>query len=171
MNFWDNVFSGPQAQDRQSPKPPQAWWQDGAHNVLERPSSPRLGDQYVNDTRTQEQEIRALRKRGHQQISPGEADQIAAYDLATKPQYQDKCPECDSGNFLAAGARVSTGGYRSMPTAKCFDFGFSARGPERALGAASGTGSIHTRQIDTGGAGGSMFGKFNGVPRAYMPKT
>jgi hypothetical protein len=171
VSFWDNVFTPSQPQ-RQAINPPltlgqpKAWWQDPD------PYGTVQGDSPVQQTQqVRQQDLKQIRKRGHQNISPEEAEAIAEYDLATKPKHQNRCPECDSGNFIPAGTRVNVGGIGTMPTDKCFDCGYSARGPERAVGGSSGGGSIHTRQIDTGGAGGqSMFGRFNGVPRTYMPK-
>lgn len=182
MGFWDNVFDN----GKQAPQPgptlgvPKAWWQDErAEQVYQQPHELALGYQPNPSGYGQQEhdgltvaEIKAIRKRGHDKINAEQAEQIAEYDLATKTKYQHRCPECDSGNFIPAGTRVNVGGVGIMPTDKCFDCGYSARGPERAIGASSSGASIHTRQIDTGGAGGqSMFGQFNGVPRSYMPKA
>lgn len=176
MGFWDNVFdAGPSKPQQQAQAPvPQtrAWWQD--QDVVQQIQQ---GTQYIQETYGQQglsqQDIRVVRKRGHQNISAEEAEQIAEFDLATKEKFQNRCPECDSGNFIPAGTRVKVPGVSVMPTDKCFDCGYSARGPERAVGASgSREASIHTRQIDTGGAGGvGTFGKFNGIPRSYMPKV
>jgi hypothetical protein len=116
-----------------------------------------------------EQDLAQIRRRGHGQISSDEAEAIAEHDLATKAKYLTVCDQCGSGNFLLAGTRV---GGVTMPTNKCFNCGNSARSPEPAVGGGSGKGSIHTRQIDTGGAGGtSMYMKFTGVPRTYAPRS
>jgi hypothetical protein len=115
--------------------------------------------------RKSEGELKRLRKMGHQDISWEDAELIAEHDLATKDKYQHKCPECDSGNFLPAGMRI---GGTVMSTDKCFDCGHSARGPEASIGGRGG-GGLATRQIDTGGAGGSMYMKFRGVPANYAP--
>lgn len=169
MNFWDTwaAQDAPQVQP-QVATTGRAWWQDEPQRILEQTPAPRLGEQYVRDQRAQEQNIQAIRKRGHQNISAEEAEQIAEYDLATKTKYQAVCDQCGSGNFILAGTRVAG---VVMPTNKCFNCGNSARSPEPALGGGSGSGSIHTRQIDTGGAGGSMFMKFQGVPRGYAPRA
>lgn len=170
MAFWDTVFTP--AQQSISPPvtlgQPRAWWQDEPEQVYN-PQQSQVVQQYQQAP--QQQDLKQLRKRGHEQISADEAEAIAEYDLATKPKHQNRCPECDSGNFIPAGTRVNVGGIGMMPTDKCFDCGYSARGPERAVGGGSGTGSIHTRQIDTGGAGGSMFMRFSGVPRSYAPRA
>lgn len=179
MGFWDNVFdNGPKQTQQQAINPPltfgqpRAWWQDADPYQQIQQGTQYIQEQYQQQSPTQ-QDLKQIRKRGHQNISPEEAEAIAEYDLATKPKHQNRCPECDSGNFIPAGTRVNVGGIGIMPTDKCFDCGYSARGPERAVGASSGSkGSIHTRQIDTGGAGGvGTFGKFTGVPRSYMPRT
>ena len=173
MSFWDNVFAPqPGQQAPSSPQAqPRAWWQDQPQQTLGQQSAPRMGNQYAQDQYSEEREVKAIRKRGHQQISAEEADRIARFDLENKARYAGHCPECDSGNYLAAGTRVKVPGVTVMPTDKCFDCGYSYRGPEPVKGGGSGQGSIHTRQIDTGGAAGSMFGVFNGVPRTYMPRN
>lgn len=172
MNFWDNVFGNPQPQAPVSPGLPQqhpaavsrAWWQD---------PEPVYQQQSYQQQPVQQgpgpQDLAKIRKRGHQNISTEEAEAIAEYDLATKAKYQAVCDQCGSGNFILAGTRVAG---VVMPTNKCFNCGNSARSPEPAVGGGSGAGSIHTRQIDTGGAGGaSMFMKFNGIPRTYAPRA
>lgn len=175
MGFWDNVFAGPSQPQQQTISPPvslgRAWWQDEpqqTYQTLEHPSAPRMGEQYVQEGRTA-QDLQKIRKRGHQEISAEEAEEIAQYDLATKAKYQAVCDQCGSGNFVAAGTRIAG---VVMPTNKCFNCGNSARSPEPALGGGSGSNSTATRQIDTGGAGGaSMFMRFNGVPRSYAPRA
>lgn len=178
MSFWDSVFTpapGAPAVQQAASVQGRAWWQDAPEQVYQ----PQQG--YLQDVASgypaQQQgpndaDLKKIRKRGHQQVSSEEAEAIAEYDLATKQKHLNRCPECDSGNFIPAGTRVNVGGVGIMPTDKCFDCGYSARGPERAVGGGSGGGSIHTRQIDTGGAGGnSMFMKFTGVPRSYAPRA
>jgi hypothetical protein len=172
MSFWDNVFQAPAAQPSQPTQAPQprAWWQnDDPYGQVQQ------GQQYTQQNYGQPQQgagqpdLQKIRKRGHQNISAEEAEAIAEYDLANKPKYQALCDQCGSGNFILAGTRVAG---VVMPTNKCFNCGNSARSPEPAVGGGSGKGSIHTRQIDTGGAGGqSMFGKFNGIPRSYVPRS
>jgi len=171
MSFWDNVFQGP-AQPVSPPitsGQPRAWWQEPDPYA-----QVQQGQQYVqqNYGRTQQdesREIQAIRKRGHQNVSSEEAERVAEYDLATKDKYQNMCDQCGSGNFVLAGQRIAG---VIMPTNKCFNCGNSARSPEPAVGGGSGSGSIHTRQIDTGGANGaSMFMKFTGVPGSYAPRA
>lgn len=175
MSFWDNVFQATQAPV--SPPltlgMPKAWWQGDdpygqARGVVQDPIRPQYQEPGLS-----ERELKEIRRRGHQNISSEEAELIAEYDLATKAKHQNRCPECDSGHFIPAGTRVNVGGIGMMPTDKCFDCGYSARGPERAVGASGGgSGSIHTRQIDTGGAGGnSMYMRFNGIPNTYAPRA
>lgn len=174
MSFWDNVFSGGQSQQQPiTPGPtlgqPRAWWQDEPQQVYN--NAPVIEQQgYQQQPVPQQQDLRKIRKRGHQNISAEEAEAIAEYDLSHNAKYQNRCPECDSGNFILSGTR---GVGAVATTDKCFDCGYTSRGlnPERAVGGGSGTGSIHTRQIDTGGGGGSMFMKFNGVPRSYAPRA
>lgn len=181
MSFWDNVFAGPGPQQGRQPiSPPltlgqsSAWWRDDPQ-VTGTPMSPPVATQYGQPAQQHytAQDLQKIRKRGHQNISVEEAEEIAEYDLATKEKFQNRCPECDSGNFIPAGTRVKVPGVNIMPTDKCFDCGYSARGPERVVGASGGgKASIHTRQIDTGGAGGqSMFGRFNGIPASYAPRA
>ena len=173
MSFWDNVFSNGQAPQPQA-QTARPWWQDEqVHQTFEQPPGPRMGDQYVQSQGQRQgpsqQDLQKIRKRGHQNISADEAEAIAEYDLATKPKYQNVCDQCGSGNFVVAGQRIAG---VVMPTNKCFNCGNSARSPEPAVGGGSGQGAIHTRQIDTGGAGGnSMFMRFNGVPRSYAPRA
>lgn len=170
MSFWDNVFQTP-AQPASPPLTqgqPRAWWQndDPYQNVQGQVVQPQP-QQY--QTGLTDQEIAQVRKRGHGQVNAEQAEQIAEHDLATKAKYQQVCDQCGSGNFILAGTRI---GGVIMPSNKCFNCGNMARSPEPAVGGGSGSGSIHTRQIDTGGHGGtSMFMKFTGVPRSYMPKA
>jgi len=171
MSFWDNVFQAPQpASPPLTSGQSRAWWQEPEpYQQFEQPSSPRAGEQYVLSERERDARLNQIRKRGHNQISSEEAEMIAEHDLATKAKYQNVCDQCGSGNFVLAGQRIAG---VIMPTNKCFNCGNSARSPEPAVGGGSGKGSIHTRQIDTGGAGGtSMFMKFNGVPRSYAPRA
>lgn len=166
MSFWDNVFQGP-AQP-QAPAPPQSrpWWQD-PDPYEQVPRGQVQQPQYQQGP--SQQDLQKIRKRGHNQISPDEAEAIAEYDLATKAKYQAVCDQCGSGNFILAGTRIAG---VIMPSNKCFNCGNMARSPEPAVGGGSGKASIHTRQIDTGGAGGnSMFGVLTGVPRSYMPRA
>lgn len=166
MSFWDNVFQGQPQQPINPPLTnglPRAWWQqEDPYGQVQQ------GYQPVQQGPSQQQ-LQQIRKRGHQNISSEEAEAIAEYDLATKAKYQAVCDQCGSGNFILAGTRIAG---VVMPTNKCFNCGNSARSPEPAVGGGSGQGSIHTRQIDTGGAGGNgMFGKLSGVPRSYMPRA
>lgn len=174
MSFWDNVFQAPAQQPINPPLTnglPRAWWQndDPYAQVAQ-------GQQYIQQNYGQpqgpsqhtQQQLREIRRRGHQNISAEEAEEIARFDLETKAKYQNVCDQCGSGNFIPAGTRVAG---MIMPTNKCFNCGNSARSPEPAVGGGSGSGAIHTRQIDTGGAGGqSMYMRFTGVPRSYAPK-
>lgn len=165
MSFWDNVFSGPQQTVVSPAIPNRAWWQDEPQQVYQQQQGTRVPHQQEMN----QQDVQQIRKRGHQNISPEEAEAIAEYDLATKAKYQAVCDQCGSGNFILAGTRIAG---VIMPTNKCFNCGNSARSPEPAIGGGSGSGSVATRQIDTGGAGGvSMFGRFNGVPRGYAPRA
>lgn len=177
MSFWDNVFSDGSPQRPagqplvQQPANPlsvgRAWWQDNPQAVYNDAAPAAM--QHVAQQQMTDRDIAAVRKRGHQAISAEEAEIIAEYDLATKAKYQAVCDQCGSGNFILAGTRVAG---VVMPTNKCFNCGNSARSPEPAVGGGSGAGSIHTRQIDTGGANGaSMYMKFTGVPRSYAPRT
>lgn len=173
MSFWDNVFA---SQDQRSVNPSltsgqsRAWWQDDPGQWVTGTSmSPTVSSGYPGTAPGYSvQDLSDIRRRGHQDISREEAEAIAEFDLATKPKYQAVCDQCGSGNFVVAGTRI---GGIVMPTDKCFNCGNSARSPEPAVGGGSGTGSVHTRQIDTGGAGGSMFMRFNGVPRSYAPRA
>lgn len=175
MSFWDNVFQAPPQPTGHQPVVPQAtpWWRnDDPYGQMQTPQV-RTDQVQQYETGLTEREIQQVRKRGHSQVNAEQAEAIAEYDLTHKAKYQNRCPECDSGNFIPAGTRVQAAGVGVMPTDKCFDCGYSARGPERAVGASSSGGSsIHTRQIDTGGhAGSSMYMKFTGVPRSYVPRT
>lgn len=164
MSFWDNVFQG-QAQ-QPAPVTGRAWWQD-PDPYEQVPRGQAQQPQYQQGP--SQQDLQKIRKRGHNQISPDEAEAIAEYDLATKAKYQAVCDQCGSGNFILAGTRIAG---VIMPSNKCFNCGNMARSPEPAVGGGSGKASIHTRQIDTGGAGGnSMFGVLTGVPRSYMPRA
>lgn len=172
MSFWDNVFTPPQGQQPVAPQgrapvPVQgrAWWQDEPQRVLNQGTGQQYEEQQHGHT---EAELKAIRKRGHNQISAEEAEEIAEYDLTHKPKYMNECPNCGSGNFIPAGMRM---GSTIMPTDKCFNCGAGARSPEPAVGASGSRGaSISTRQIDTGGGGGNMFGQLGGIPRSYMPR-
>lgn len=172
MSFWDNVFTGPTSQPVSPPitnGQPRAWWQDHPEGVYN--DNAAHGQVYQQEQQHQgltPQEIKQIRKRGHDKINAEQAEQIAEYDLATKSKYQNVCPQCGSGNYIPHGTRVAG---VIMPTEKCFDCGLSARGPEMQVGTGNGKGSVAARQIDTGGASGSMFGKFNGIPRSYIPRA
>jgi hypothetical protein len=173
MAFWDNVFtptSGAPAAQPTAPVAGKAWWQDEPQQVYQpqQPGSQVTGYGQQQQQGPSQQQLQQIRKRGHEQISSEEAEAIAEYDLATKAKYRAVCDQCGSGNFILAGTRVAG---VTMPTNKCFNCGNSARSPEPAVGGGSGSGSIHTRQIDTGGAGGSMFMRFSGVPRSYAPRA
>lgn len=167
MSFWDNVFQTPhQSQQVASiPTQPRAWWQD-QDTVQAIVQSQGVVVSQENQGLS-EAELRAIRKRGHNQINAEQAEAIAEYDLTHKDKYLNECPQCGSGNFLPAGTRM---GGVIMPTNKCFNCGGGARSPEPAVGGSSGRGSIATRQTDTGGGGGNMFGTLTGVPRSYMPR-
>jgi hypothetical protein len=174
MAFWDNVFTptttGPAPQPT-APVAGRAWWQDAPEQVYQPQPGSYDSSGYPSQQFQQgpsQQQLQQIRKRGHEQISSEEAEAIAEYDLATKAKYQAVCDQCGSGNFILAGTRVAG---VVMPTNKCFNCGNSARSPEPAVGGGSGSGSIHTRQIDTGGAGGSMFMRFTGIPRSYAPRA
>lgn len=167
-SFWDNVFAGQQAPAAAPAAQTLAWWQD-EQRVVQQYQQPQAQQyQQVQQAGPTQQDIQKIRKKGHQNISAEEADLIAEYDLATKQKYMNVCDQCGSGNFIPAGTRVAG---VVMPTNKCFNCGNSARSPEPAVGGGSGQGSIHTRQIDTGGGGGNMFGVLSGVPRSYMPRN
>ena len=172
MSFWDNVFQAPPAQPINPPLTsgqPRAWWQNDDPYAEIHQGQQVVQENYGQQQGPSAQDIQKIRKRGHQNISADEAEAIAQYDLAHKDKYAAMCDQCGSGNFILAGTRIAG---VVMPTNKCFNCGNSARSPEPAVGGGSGAGSIHTRQIDTGGhAGNSMFMKFNGVPRSYMPKA
>jgi hypothetical protein len=100
-------------------------------------------------------------------LSADQMEFMAEYELK-RPKYNQSCPQCGSGNFIPHGTRA---GSVTMPTDKCFDCGYSARGPEPALsGRGQGTGK-GTRQIDTGGAAGSMYMAFRSVPQSYIPRA
>jgi hypothetical protein len=169
VSFWDNVFTpSPQVSQPLVQQPARVWWQDDPQQRYNAPA-PEYQQQEQQHRGLSQQDIAQIRKRGHDNISAEEAEAIAEYDLANKAKYQNVCDQCGSGNFILAGTRVAG---VIMPTNKCFNCGNSARSPEPAVGGGSGSGSIHTRQIDTGGAGGnSMFMKFNGVPRGYAPRS
>lgn len=173
MNFWDKVFEQPGRQPISPPLTPvhsgKAWWQDQdtvqslVNSAVQGHDTPPAQGYGLT-----EQEIKQIRKRGHGQINPEQADAIAEYDLTHKDKYMQSCPQCGSGNFIPAGARMAG---VVMPTNKCFDCGGGARSPEPAVGGGSGQGSISTRQIDTAGGGGNMYMVLSGTPRNYLPRN
>jgi hypothetical protein len=114
----------------------------------------------------EEQYVKSLLKVPADQLSQEQMDMIAEWELRSKAKYNTECPQCGSGNYVPSGTRI---GGTTFSTEKCFDCGLSARGPEPALGG-RGAANIPTRevrQIDTGGAAGSMYMRFDGLPPNY----
>ena len=153
------------------------WWQDAPQETYQQATpdryaqlSPSGGYQAVEPQMSPDQEralFGQLARVPADKLSADQMEFMAEYELK-KPKYNQSCPQCGSGNFIPHGTRA---GSVTMPTDKCFDCGFSARGPEPALaGRASGKGHV-TRQIDTGGAAGSMYMQFRSVPQSYIPRA
>lgn len=134
------------------------------------------GSRVTSDGRVvDEQYIRQLRKtlNAAEVLTPEQMELIAEWELEHLDKYNSTCPQCGSGNFAPAGTKNAHG---RLGSDKCFDCGASSstytNSPEPARG---GTGKgkaawLDIRQIDTGGAGGSMYLKFHGTPAAYVPR-
>lgn len=170
MSFWDRVVAEtmpPQQPQRATGK---AWWQEPDPI----PSVQNYGGLQAQSALSQpslvagEERIRALKRMNSAEMSQDDMEFLAEYELGLD-KYNTMCPQCGSSNYVTAGTKI---GGVVMPSEKCFECGLSARGPEPAVGARGGSqGSIHTRQIDTGGSAGSMYMKFNGIPNSYVPRS
>lgn len=201
-DFWSRQLNGTPAQPQQQPqyrppsRPQRAWWQDdepepeqyyqpqqyqGSNGNPPVPQgyNPALqaqmpgSDGYAPGTATnQDQLIKQLLKTPSSELNQEQMEFLAQWELETKPKYNQRCPECDSGNFVLSGTKNAHG---TFSTDKCFDCGYSTRGPVPALGGTSaGKSGASTRQIDTGGGGGpSLYMKVgNGrqIPNTYQPR-
>lgn len=170
-DFWSRQLGVPSNEPQRPSAPAQrAWWQDP--DPYQQAAQPALQRQMPQASmpgqRTDEQYIRQLKSIPAQSLTAEQMEQLAEYELRTKPNQNSSCPQCGSGNFVQAGARVAG---VIMPTNKCFNCGGGARSPEPAVGGGGGgRASAAARQIDTGGGAGSMYLKFRGVPASYMPK-
>jgi hypothetical protein len=170
MSFWDRVVA-----ETMPPQQPQratgrAWWQEPDpipsvqnHGGLQAQSSLSQPPLETRETRA-----RQLMRMNSSEMSQEDMEFLAEFELE-RDKYHTMCPQCGSSNYVTAGTKL---GGVTMPTEKCFECGLSARGPEPAVGAKGGSqGSIHTRQIDTGGASSSMYMRFTGVPSSYIPRS
>ncbi len=178
-DFWARKLgiSQPSAPAQVSGGTGKVWWQDEPQQTYQQappdryqqlappgmaPAEPAMSQQQEDQLFRQLQQVRDATT-----LTADQMEFMAEYELK-RPKYNQSCPQCGSGNFIPHGTRA---GSVTMPTDKCFDCGFSARGPEPALaGRASGKGSV-TRQIDTGGAAGSMYMQFRSIPQSYVPRA
>lgn len=159
MNFWAKAFQSEPINPPVTPTYGKVWWQNDAptppptmHNTV---SAPSYGGH----------DIKALKKKRAVDLTVEEAEAVAEYDLAQSRKHHNECPQCGSGNITEMQHRMGT-------VTRCFDCGYAPRSPEPVVGASSGNGqSSATRQIDTGGAGGSMYMRMQGVPASYQPKS
>lgn len=168
MDFWARQLGVEAPQPSQPVK--RAWWQEEPQRVYDR-GIPRQGYQ-PEAVAPQNDEVmfRQLQRVPASELTQEQMEFMAEHELG-RAKYNQSCPQCGSSNFIPAGTKTGT---QIMPTDKCFDCGASARSPEPALGGrgrASGVPSSVTRQIDTGGSGGSMYMKFNSVPVSYRPRS
>lgn len=166
-DFWSRQLGVPSNEPQRPSQPAQrAWWQDPDPYQQAAPMQRQMPQQPVQ--RTDDAYFRQLKSMPAQSLTAEQMEQLAEYELRTKPNQNSTCPNCGSGNFVDAGARVAG---VIMPTNKCFNCGGGARSPEPAVGGGGGgRASAATRQIDTGGAAGSMYLKMRGLPATYMPK-
>lgn len=180
--FWARKIGGIAQPAPQAPAPQQggAWWQEP---VVPQPQAPQ---QYQNPALQaqmpysgptggaglpEEQYVRQLLRVPADELTQEQMETIARWELANKGKYNTECPQCGSTSYVPAGTKL---GGTTFSTEKCFECGLSARGPEPALGGGrpgnSSAAYKEVRQIDTGGASGSMYMKFNGVPAGYVPR-
>jgi hypothetical protein len=119
--------------------------------------------------------IRQLRKvqNAAETLTPEQMELIAEWELENEAKYNSVCPQCGSGNFAPAGTKNAHG---RLGSDKCFDCGASSStytaSPEPARGGGNGKAAWRdVRQIDTGGgAGPSMYLKFQHTPAGYVPR-
>lgn len=121
----------------------------------------------------EEQYVRQLQRVPTEDLTQDQMETIAAWELRNKAKYNQVCPQCRSANFAPAGTRL---GNSTLGTDKCFDCGGShstyTSSPEPASGGrgTSGARRLDVRQIDTGGAAGSMYLKLGNMPASYVPR-
>lgn len=173
-DWWARKLGAIPARPEQKPASRGAWWEPGAQPRADaglRAQMPQDGPAGPGGMPLA-QYIRQLRSIPADQLSQDQMEEIARFDLQNNQKYASTCPSCGSGNFVAAGTVLA--GTR-MGTDKCFDCGGSSSqyvsSPEPARGGGSRAPHVATRQIDTGGAGGSMYLKFGGVPAGYVPRS
>lgn len=155
-DWWSRKLGIPEPVARRDPGPAGAWWQ----TPPPLPKAPAAPPAPAHD-------LAALRKKPATELTAEEMDALATAGLAA--QARNACPHCGSENYVSAGTRI---GSQVMPS-KCFECGGTsspyASSPEPAP-AGRGGGGQPARQIDTGGAAGSMFMKFDGLPAGYRPR-
>jgi hypothetical protein len=196
-DFWSRQLNGPQSQPAQQQpqyrppaRPQRAWWQDDepeyeqpqpqyqqpyqqqGYNPALQAQMPGQQQLMPGTNTTRDDLVKQLLKVPSSQLNQDQMEFLAEWELETKAKYNTRCPECDSTNFVLSGTRNAHG---TFSTDKCFDCGYSARGPLPALGGSSaGKSGSATRQIDTGGgAGPSLYMKIgNGraIPNTYQPR-
>lgn len=166
MNFWASKLGT----EQQPVQPRRAWWQDEPQQIYDRSQISQIPPQgYAAETvpvQQADQIFKSLMRVPADQLTQEQMEFMAEHELA-RPKYNNACPQCGSGNYTPAGTKL---GGVMMPTEKCFDCGLSARGPEPAIGGRPSGAAKSTRQIDTGGAAGSMYMTFRGVPSSYIPR-
>jgi ribosomal protein S27AE len=176
--FWEKRLGTPAPEPVRAQSPAKVWWQTEPAETYQQavpdrfsqlaPQSHGYGHPDTGMTQQQEHQLfQQLSRINADKLTPDQMEFMAEYELK-KPKYNQSCPQCGSGNFIPHGTRA---GSVMMPTDKCFDCGYSARGPEPALSGRGSAAGRATRQIDTGGgAGPSLYMSFQRVPSSYMPR-
>jgi hypothetical protein len=174
-DFWARklgTVSQPTAPSSTAGTSTRVWWQE-PDPLPQTSRYQQLSPDYAEEqpagmTQQQEQQLfQQLLRVPADKLSAEQMEFMAQFELK-RPKYNQVCPQCGSGNFIPHGTRA---GSVTMSTDKCFDCGFSARGPEPALSGRGSSSGSATRQIDTGGgAGPSLYMSFQRVPSSYMPR-
>lgn len=186
-DFWARKIGGlatPQSQVPSPPPQPQgAWWhepqpqQPYGYNPSLQAQMPGQSAQFqqADGTVINQQIVQQLMRVPADQLNQEQMELIAEYELASKPKYNQSCPQCGSANFAPVGTKIGT---HRLGSDKCFECGGSSStfvsSPEPALGGRASSSAPYrdVRQIDTGGANGqSMYMQFRGVPQAYVPRA
>jgi hypothetical protein len=193
-SFWERKLGNPapaQQQPQYQPpaRPQRAWWQadepapepqqyQGNPNAALQHQMPGGTDRvgpggsvHPNDT-TYIQSLRKMRNAA-KEMTQEQMEEIAEWELANLPKYANRCPQCDSDEYIVPGAR----GFSGAPakTDHCFACGYSGtdHAPSPALGGSSDGTRTASRQIDTGGAVKSMYmriGDGRSLPASYVPR-
>ena len=166
-NFWADKLAGSQPPPHVASAPPPAggaWWQTPAQPPGQGHTPPQgYGHAGSGVPQQVEYTYQQLKSMKTDQMDQSMMEQLALYELREQ-KYNNVCPQCQSTNFLPAGAKVGTA---KMSTDKCFECGAGARSPEPAVGATGGKAGIATKQLN--GGSGSYGQHHSALPQRFLP--